>query len=194
MKQLVFGVMLLVLAILVCISGIFLWNRQIRKSDLESAVNTSMEQTMQCIEKGKGEIISEHEMQQKFENLLRKQLNQDKTGKSKDRIKVEIRFLESNPEKGLLSCEVREEFTYPSGKKGQLVYSRTALRERKNTRELLTVELEGVRTYKIEAGQKFDPGEIKMDGKRIVRWMDSDKKEVIFPKVIYQNMVLKPAV
>lgn len=194
MKQLVFGVMLLVLAILVCISGIFLWNRQIRKSDLESAVNTSMEQTMQCIEKGKGEIISEHEMQQKFENLLRKQLNQDKTGKNKDRIKVEIRFLESNPEKGLLSCEVREEFTYPSGKKGQLVYFRTALRERKNTRELLTVELEGVRTYKIEAGQKFDPGEIKMDGKRIVRWMDSDKKEVIFPKFIYQNMVLKPAV
>jgi hypothetical protein len=194
MKQLVFGVMILVLAILVVISSVFLWNRQIRKSDFEAAVNTSMEQTMKCVEKGKGDIFTEEQMQKKFENLLKKQLNRDKTKEKNDNIKVEIRFLESDPEKGILSCEVREEFTYPSGEKGQLDYNRTILRERKRTRKLVTVELVGIRTYKVEAGERFDPGEVKVEGVKVNRWIDKNKNEIKFPSVINENMVLKPAV
>jgi hypothetical protein len=194
MKQLVFGVMILVLAILVVISSVFLWNRQIRKSDLETAVNTSMEQTMKCVENGKGDIITEDQMQKKFESLLKKQLNRDKTKGKDDSIKVEIRFLESNPKKGILSCEVREEFTYPSGKKGQLDYGRTILRERKRTKRLVTVELVGIRTYRVEAGERFDPGEVKLEGVKVNKWVDNNKNEIKFPSVIHEDMVLKPAV
>ena len=194
MKQLVFGVMILVLAILVVISSVFLWNRQIRKSDLETAVNTSMEQTMKCVENGKGDIITEDQMQKKFESLLKKQLNRDKTKGKDDNIKVEIRFLESNPKKGILSCEVREEFTYPSGKKGQLDYGRTILRERKRTKRLVTVELVGIRTYRVEAGERFDPGEVKLEGVKVNKWVDNNKNEIKFPSVIHEDMVLKPAV
>ncbi len=194
MKQLVFGVTILVLAILVVISSVFLWNRQIRKSDLETAVNTSMEQTMKCVENGKGDIITEDQMQRKFESLLKKQLNRDKTKGKDDNIKVEIRFLESNPKKGILSCEVREEFTYPSGKKGQLDYGRTILRERKRTKRLVTVELVGIRTYRVEAGERFDPGEVKLEGVKVNKWVDNNKNEIKFPSVIHEDMVLKPAV
>jgi hypothetical protein len=153
-----------------------------------------MEQTMKCVEKGKGDIFTEEQMQKKFENLLKKQLNLDKTKEKNDNIKVEIRFLESNPEKGILSCEVREKFTYPSGKKGQLDYNRTILRERKRTRKLVTVELVGIRTYKVEAGERFDPGEVKVEGVKVNKWIDKNKNEIKFPSVINENMVLKPAV
>jgi hypothetical protein len=58
----------------------------------------------------------------------------------------------------------------------------------------VTVELVGIRTYKVEMGERFDPGEVKVEGVKVNRWIDKNKNEIKFPSVINENMVLKPAV
>jgi hypothetical protein len=58
----------------------------------------------------------------------------------------------------------------------------------------VTVELVGIRTYRVEAGERFDPGEVKLEGVKVNKWVDNNKNEIKFPSVIHEDMVLKPAV
>ena len=194
MKQIVFSIVIAVMSILLIISCIFLWNRYSKQNELETAVDCAMVMTMRGVEKGKGEIISEKKMQDRFISHLKKQLNKGNNGSKKRNLDVEIRFLESNPKMGVLSCEVKENFTYPSGKTGQLEYKRTILRERKKTVEILEVKLDGYKSYMVEKGKDFNPGDVIINGKKVRRWLNKNEQEIKFPVVVTEDMVLEPVV
>ena len=193
MKQVVYLMVSVFIGVLIVISLFFLWCRQSRKNELDNSVTYAMEQTIEGTLKGKGRIRTEEDMRNTFEKILLKQI---KSGDSKERnkdLKLGIEYYEIDPKKGIISCKVWEDFSYPNGRTGKLSIERTAIRERMRTKEFVEVSIKGYKTYTIEAGSNFDiPKGLTIDGKEVKGWRDSSGRIYKFPMKVSENIVIEP--
>lgn len=193
MKQVIYMSVFSLIGLLIVISLFFLWGRQSRKNDLDNAVNTAMEQTMQCVLKGKGEIANEEEMRDFFEKRLLKQINKGSEDACDENQEISIEYYESNPIKGILSCKVTQAFSYPDGRVGKVEVKRTALRERRRNMRFVEVVVLGEKKFIMEAGTKFDLSKhMKVDGKEVHKWRDMDGRIYEFPMKVMEDMVIEP--
>ncbi|MGN0169730.1 MAG: hypothetical protein ACI39H_03095 [Lachnospiraceae bacterium] len=92
-------------------------SRNSRKDELEQAVTLAVRVTMENL--AKGNVKGEDALETMFEERVRELIHSES--------ELTIQILAKDVSKGLLSVCVQEEFTYPTGKKGTLSVSKTAI-------------------------------------------------------------------
>lgn len=114
----VFSVLIIIIFFLVVYT---LHGRNIRQTELDNALNTSMKQAMDTLLVMEGKPETEDEWKVMFLQSLVSQVE------SESELKVNI--LEIDMDKGLLSVEAILSFTHPIGTKGTVSTQRTAVLE-----------------------------------------------------------------
>ena len=91
--------------------------RSAREDELKLAVRSAMKSTLAAVMEDR--VENEQDMKEYFQSHLEELITSTSDTK--------IRFLEAQPEKGILSVRVEESFRYPLGKKGSLTEKQTAV-------------------------------------------------------------------
>ena len=169
--------MLTVMGILVIFIVITVNGRMTRQKEstdalgqaVETAVENTMEQDNYTINDNK-EFIADF-----LQNLLLQiENNAD----------VEVKVAGLDYKKGLLSVNVVEHFTHPSGKDAELSYSTTVVMEQADADHYYTVNFhdadgEVYKSYQLSAGSNLtEPYIPEISGKMFVGWKDADGNEI----------------
>ena len=108
MKYSVYGVALLVLAVLTIAGGMVISGKDVRENEMDKALNTAVEQTMEQLNKEGGyEIQNVQELIADFHQSLLLHISSDSD--------FEVKILTADIEKGVLDVEVRQ--TYQTDRK-----------------------------------------------------------------------------
>ena len=194
MKQVIFMSVTGALALLSLAAVLTLWSRRVRENNLNKAVSTAMEQTLDSLEKGVSyRPANSEQMEAEFLQHLFRHVNAgDKNNIDKD-MKLDVNVSECDPDKGIISVRVDETFTYPGGKKGNITVNRTAIREKEKEKKLINVNFSGYIKLVLEEGEKIDaPKDAKIYGKNVSYWTYKNVKRVEFPVKIIEDMELYP--
>jgi hypothetical protein len=152
MRNLVIGICSLALVLLLLMIGYTVTGREKRTAELEKALNLAMEQTVSSLqEQDEYSPGSDEELVAIFEQQLLVQLEAEAD--------YEIRVLDVDCEKGLLSVAVTEHYTHLNGRPGSITVQKLILLDRVadsadyGMRQLTyLVEDETYRRYELEAG------------------------------------------
>jgi len=186
LKQTAFIIASLMTVLLTIYSLIVLNSRFLKQNELEKAVDHAMVNTFSMQEKGKKIFEDEDEMRSIFVKNLAGEF------KKGENAELNIRVRKADPVNGLLSVAVKEEFTYPGGKKGNISYERTMIKEKEEIPELMTIELSGVRKFFLEYGSLFTPPETRIAGKTVRAWTDESGEKITFPVKVDKSLKLSP--
>lgn len=167
-------------------SLMILHSRFLRQNELEKAVDHAMVNTFDMQEKGRKIFEDENDMRSAFVKNLTGEFGEG------DNAKLSVRVRKADPVHGLLSVAVKEEFTYPGGKKGNISYARTMIKEKEGIPELITVELSGSRKYFLEYGSSFTPQETRIGGRAVRAWTDEEGRKITFPISVDKPLKLSP--
>ena len=201
MKHLVFGVLSGGIVILFVVMLLTMQHKNVRKEELEQSLTEAMETTLQMVKADTDRDYTSEDMRTLLIRNLVPQMNSDS--------ELTVRIVEADAEKGLLSVEVEEQFSYPGGKKGSIQCCRTILADddgeemEKGEREVAmqTVifyrsreEMEQGKSYykKLEI-QKGDyctsPAEPVCDDlrKKFLEWRDSKDYLADFTQCVEEN-------
>lgn len=119
MKHVVFGCCGGMMILLFSVLLLTLQNRSVREEELKQSVAETMDLAMEQAAAG---IFSDgEEFSAYFKDVLTEQI----TSASE----LDIKILCADPEKGILSAEVKEMYRYPNGKTGSVSCKRTMIRE-----------------------------------------------------------------
>ena len=122
MKYSVYGVVLLVLAVLTIAGGMVVSGKDIRENEMDKALNTAVEQTMEQLKKESGyEIKDAQELIADFHPSLLLHISSDSD--------LEVKILTADTEKGVLDVEVRQTYQTLRGTKKEAVCRKTVLLE-----------------------------------------------------------------
>lgn len=122
MKYSVYGVVLLVLAVLTIAGGMVVSGKDIRENEMDKALNTAVEQTMEQLKKESGyEIKDAQELIADFHQSLLLHISSDSD--------LEVKILTADTEKGVLDVEVRQTYQTLRGTKKEAVCRKTVLLE-----------------------------------------------------------------
>ena len=177
MKNVIYGIMLTVIGILIVLIVITINGRMTRQKEstdaLGQAVETTVENTM---EQDNYTINDNKEFVADFLQNLLLQVENDSD--------VEVNIAGIDYKKGLLSVNVVEHFTHPSGKDAELSYSTTVVMEQSDADHYYTVNFYNVdgevyKSYQLCTGSKVtEPYIPDVPGKTFVGWKDADGNEV----------------
>lgn len=149
MKNMVFGLITSGTVILFAVLFLTLLHKNVRREELEQSLAEAMEVTMQTWGKeqdaGERNICDEEALSDYLLQALSVQLESDSA--------VTVKVMAADADKGLLSAEVTEEFTYPGGQTGSVSAQRTMIAERKET---MPEELHTVRFYRSKKDMEDD--------------------------------------
>lgn len=170
MRNIVIGICAFSFFLVVMLSGYTLFGRQKRMTELEDGLNLALEQTMGNLENEALEIASNEDMIALFERLLLTQLVSAKA--------VEIRILDADCEKGLLSVEVVEHFKHWNGKAGtvtaQSMIIEDMVRQKVSSEKAIVtywIEEELYRRYEVAVGESLPvPGNPDICGDSFIGW------------------------
>ena len=122
MKNAFLGTVITVCGILFLVIVMTLGGRQMRQNELNRAVDGALEKTVENrFDTGTYTVDNVDEFVADFMEALLVQINTDST--------VEIKILDADHEKGLLSVEVTEHFAHPVGTTGKVSVKRTVIME-----------------------------------------------------------------
>lgn len=122
MKYSVYGVVLMVLAVLVIAGGMVVSGKDIRENEMDKALNTAVEQTMEQLKKEGGyEIQNPQELIADFHQSLLLHISSDSD--------LEVKVLTADTQKGVLDVEVRQTYQTLRGAKKEAVCRKTVLLE-----------------------------------------------------------------
>lgn len=122
MKYSVYGVVLMVLAVLAIAGGMVVSGKDIRENEMNKALNTAVEQTMQQLKKEGGyEIQNAQELIADFHQSLLLHISSDSD--------LEVKILTADTENGVLDVEVRQIYQTLRGRKKEAVCRKTVLLE-----------------------------------------------------------------
>ena len=111
MKHMVFGVLSGGIVILFVVMLLTMQHKNVRKEELEQSLTEAMETTLQMVQADADRDYTSEDMRTLLIQNLVPQMNSDS--------ELTVRMLAADAEKGLLSVEVEEYFSYPGGKNGQ---------------------------------------------------------------------------
>lgn len=134
MKYSVYGVVLLVLTVLTIAGGMVVSGKDIRENEMDKALNTAVEQTMEQLKKEGGyEIKDAQELIADFQQSLLLHISSDGD--------LEVKILTADTEKGVLDVEVRQTYQTLRGTKKEAVCRKTVLLEQySDNKEYCVVE------------------------------------------------------
>lgn len=122
MKYSVYGVALLALAVLTIAGGMVVSGKDVRENEMDKALNTAVEQTMEQLNKeGSYEIQNVQELIADFHQSLLLHISSDSD--------LEVKILTADIEKGVLDVEVRQTYQTLRGAKKEAVCKKTVLLE-----------------------------------------------------------------
>lgn len=121
MKHMVFGVLSGGIVILFIIVLLTMQHKNVREEELEHSLAEAMETTLQIVKSDVDKNYTSEEMRALLIRNLVPQINSDS--------ELAVRIVAADPKRGLLSAEVKETFSYPGGKKGNITCFRTILAE-----------------------------------------------------------------
>lgn len=183
MKQIFYICILIVMVFLGILGVTTFWSRQAVKRNLENSVDIALEQTMRGLEKGK--VYDEKTMKESFKAHFEKFLKENKLKTYK------VEFLEVDPKKGILSCNVIINYRYPSGIKGKLSYRRAILRDKEQSKPMVTVTFKNYKAFMVERGEDVNVGSVKINNKYVKGW-EYKGGYVRFPYKAYQDITFTP--
>ena len=112
MKHMVFGVLSGGIVILFVVMLLTMQHKNVRKEELEQSLTEAMETTLQMVQADADRDYTSEDMRTLLIRNLVPQMNSDS--------ELTVRMLAADAEKGLLSVEVEEYFSYPGGKMGSI--------------------------------------------------------------------------
>ena len=108
MKHMVFGVLSGGIVILFVVMLLTMQHKNVRKEELEQSLTEAMETTLQMVQADADRDYTSEDMRTLLIRNLVPQMNSDS--------ELTVRMIAADAEKGLLSVEVEEHFSYPGGK------------------------------------------------------------------------------
>lgn len=112
MKHMVFGVLSGGIVVLFVVMLLTMQHKNVRKEELEQSLTEAMETTLQMVQADADRDYTSEDMRTLLIRNLVPQMNSDS--------ELTVRMLAADAEKGLLSVEVEEHFSYPGGKMGSI--------------------------------------------------------------------------
>ena len=178
MKHVIFGVILLSLAILTVAGSMVASGKDVRENEMEKSLNTAVEQTMEQLKKeGSYEIGNEKELIADFHQSLLMHISSDS--------KLEIKILTADTKKGVLDVEVRQKYQTVRGTQKQAVCHKTVLLEQYSEKKeyckvAFLVQGNPYEIYTIYPGSPIVlPKEPKVEGKVFQGWERVGSKDLI---------------
>lgn len=110
MRYTVLGVLMGMLFILFLSCNMTISGRSVRQNELDQAVNRAVEQTAERMKAEGYPVVSREELAAELSENILSSINSDSA--------IEIRILECDMEKGILSVQVMESFLHPNGEDG----------------------------------------------------------------------------
>jgi hypothetical protein len=152
MRNIVIGICSLTFFLVLLMIGYTVTGREKRTSELENALGFAMEQAIDSLQyRDEYSPVNDEELVAVFEQQLLVQLTAEAD--------YEVRILDVDCEKGLLSAEVTEHYTHLNGREGSITVQRLAIldqvaeRSIYGTKELTFWTEDGIyRRYVLEAG------------------------------------------
>lgn len=122
MKHVIYGTALLAVAIMVIASVMIVSGRDVRENEMDRALNTAVEQTLEQLKKyGSYEIGDEQEMISDFEQALLMNISSDAD--------IVVKILTADAEKGVLDVEITETYKTVNAKEKHAVCRKTVILE-----------------------------------------------------------------
>jgi Na+-transporting methylmalonyl-CoA/oxaloacetate decarboxylase gamma subunit len=195
MKQIVLGVVgtLLVLVSLVAVMTVM--GRSVRENELDDGLSAAVDETLTNLaEKGVYPVADEKEFAADFCEALLERIKTGTEEEGDENLKLQVDITGIDVEKGLLSVQVTEWFTYPNGKIGSITKSATALLDQQAPQKQyrITYRSQGriYQEYGIFAREQFvvpkDPSAIS--GQVFAYWKDTDTgQQAQFPDTVTED-------
>lgn len=178
MKHLIYGTGLLCLAVLVIAGTMIVSGQGVRKNELEKALNTAVEQTLEQLKKEGGyQIENQRELIADFHQALLLNISSD------SEVKVDI--LAADHVRGVLDVRVTETYQTVHGKQKQASCRKTVIVEEYVTEKpyhIITFEADGkiYAKYSLsEAGVILEPEPPRKNGHVFLHWIRSDTGEIL---------------
>jgi hypothetical protein len=178
MRNIVIGICSLTFFLVLLMIGYTVTGREKRTSELENALSLAMEQAIDSLQyRDEYSPVNDEELVAVFEQQLLVQLTAEAD--------YEVRILDVDCEKGLLSAEVTEHYTHLNGREGSITVQRLAIldqvaeRSIYGTKELTFWTEDGIyRRYVLEAGSALTvPRQPYMEDETFLGWRSlSDDK------------------
>lgn len=121
MKQVINGSLMFVLAFFVLATVMTVSGRSVRKNELEKSVEHAAEQTVGSLLRKENRDMSREEFIEMFTENLSMEIESDS--------EVIVSIMGADPQKGILSVRVEEEFHNPLGKMERVQSERTVMLE-----------------------------------------------------------------
>ena len=115
MKKVLIGIFCIGIFVLTLLTGFTIHGRELRKTELNAAFYSSMENAMRMLKSETGGPQSEQEWKIMFVDSIKSQI--------KSASDLEVRILYADMEKGILSAEVVLYYKHPNGQSAQLAIS-----------------------------------------------------------------------
>ncbi len=178
MKHLIYGTGLLCLVVLVIAGTMIISGQDVRKNELEKALNTAVEQTLEQLKKEGGyQIENQRELIADFHQALLLNISSDSD------LKVDI--LAADQERGVLDVRVTETYKTVNGKEKQSSCRKTVILEEYVTERpyhIVTFLADGKIHAKYsasEAGAIIEPEAPRKNGHVFQHWIKSDTGEIL---------------
>lgn len=169
MKYTVYGISLSAIAILAVVAVLVFSGRNVRKNEVETALNTAVEQSLEQLKSKKGyEIKSQQELVAEFHRMLLLQVESDAD--------LQVDILTADAQKGALDVRVTETYQNILGNTEKVVCRKSVIiEEYVEEKEYFTVTflVDGKVYHQYTAcqgGTVVVPAVPKADGKAFLRW------------------------
>ncbi|MEE3433489.1 MAG: hypothetical protein VZQ50_06470, partial [Lachnospiraceae bacterium] len=130
MKQAMIGIVSLTILILAAVAILTIEGRTMKKNELHSAITYSGKEVLGLLQKEKkGAPDNKEELTRLFTENLKKRLYYEEHKKADRDYEITVDMIAADPEKGILSCNVTEEYRHPNGKMGRIREGATAVIE-----------------------------------------------------------------
>lgn len=174
MKNIFIGIFSFLFLVVFSLIGFTIQGRTTRQTELEQAMTSGMEKTMQMLyEKDEYTAVTDEEMVAFFLESVTIQIESTS--------QLTVNIIEADAEKGLLSAEGILTYKHPIGTEGHVTCKKTIILEQymtgaeEDTKVIqFLVNDDTYKVYNLSEGSAFiDPGIPTIDGKTFVRWESS---------------------
>lgn len=195
MKHTIYGISLAVITMLVVAIVLGISGRNVRKNEMETSLNTAVEQSLEQLRNEKGyEIGSYQELIADFNQVLLLQMESDSD--------IQVNILTADVEKGILDVEITETYRNILGKEEQAVCRKSVVLEEyseKKVYHMVTFLVDGevYARYSIyEGGKLVQPKKMpEKEGARFCYWVrQGENRECELEEIVADGEIFLEAV
>lgn len=204
MKHIVFGLCATVLIISILMTSVTIEGAAMREREMKNALHAALEEAMHSVLVKEEYSLDDDELLiADVTALLLEQLNVED-----NRLKLTVNVAGVDAKKGLLSMNVKEEFSYPNGQTGTIEDEATIILEREIPKQVYSVVFllpeetadallipQEIRRYGIEERQKCKvpntPSVLTEREQSIVSWTDAETNASFTPEQLRETEVVR---